>query len=101
MSDHAWMRGPLRRPGRIVFAVLLAVQAVALAAQSGSTPPPPSIAYRLSFPDRAHRLLDVADGIDLGRAETLWLSQAGGESRRTRLSTRLVQAYRRSHRRSA
>lgn len=35
----------------------------------------------------AHRLLDVADGIDLERAETLWLSQAGGESRRTRLST--------------
>ncbi len=35
----------------------------------------------------AHRLLDVADAIDLAHAETLWLSHAGRESRRTRLST--------------
>lgn len=35
----------------------------------------------------AHRLLDVADAIDLARAETLWLTHAGGESRRTPLST--------------
>jgi hypothetical protein len=35
----------------------------------------------------AHRLLDVADTIDLSRAETLWLSHAGRVSRRTRLST--------------
>jgi hypothetical protein len=34
-----------------------------------------------------HRLLDVADAIDLVHAETLWLSHAGRESRRTRLST--------------
>jgi predicted metalloprotease with PDZ domain len=57
------MRAPLGRPGRALLfqaiAVLLAVQAVALTAQSGSTPSTPSISYRLSFPDRAHRLLDV------------------------------------------
>ena len=35
----------------------------------------------------AHRLLDVANEIDLARAETLWLSHAGGETRRTQLST--------------
>lgn len=34
----------------------------------------------------AHRLLDVANEIDLARAETLWL-HAGHESRRTQLST--------------
>ena len=35
----------------------------------------------------AHRLLDVADTIDLARAEAAWLSRAGRVSRRTRLST--------------
>ena len=35
----------------------------------------------------AHRLLDVANEIDLARAETLWLARAGGESRRTQFST--------------
>jgi hypothetical protein len=35
----------------------------------------------------AHRLLDVAYAIDLARAESLWLSRAGRESRRTRLAT--------------
>lgn len=35
----------------------------------------------------AHRLLDVADAIDLAQAESLWLAQGGRESRRTRLST--------------
>jgi len=34
-----------------------------------------------------HRLLDVANDIDLAQAETLWLSREGHESRRTRLST--------------
>jgi hypothetical protein len=35
----------------------------------------------------ANRLLDVADTIDLALAESLWLSHAGRESRRTQLST--------------
>jgi hypothetical protein len=35
----------------------------------------------------AHRLLDVADVIDLAQAEALWLSHAGLETRRTTLST--------------
>jgi hypothetical protein len=35
----------------------------------------------------AHRLLDVAFAIDLKRAETLWLSREGRESRRTKLAT--------------
>jgi hypothetical protein len=35
----------------------------------------------------SHRLLDVANEIDLARAETLWLSHAGRQSRRTQLST--------------
>ncbi|HSR64253.1 MAG TPA: hypothetical protein VLM17_01440 [Xanthomonadaceae bacterium] len=35
----------------------------------------------------AHRLLDVADAIDLAQAETLWRAHAGGEGRRTRLET--------------
>ncbi|HEY0662805.1 MAG TPA: hypothetical protein VGD21_15960 [Lysobacter sp.] len=35
----------------------------------------------------AHRLLDVAYAIDLARAETLWLSREGRESRRTTLVT--------------
>src|SRR5262245_14651643 len=35
----------------------------------------------------AHRLLDVANDIDLAQAEALWLSREGHESRRTRLST--------------
>lgn len=35
----------------------------------------------------AHRLLDVANEIDLARAEALWLSHEGRESRRTRLAT--------------
>ncbi|WP_457096005.1 hypothetical protein [Lysobacter sp. P5_B9] len=34
-----------------------------------------------------HRLLDVANEIDLARAEALWLSHEGRESRRTRLAT--------------
>src|SRR5207342_3950628 len=34
----------------------------------------------------AHRLLDVADTIDLAQAETLWLAHAGHKGRRTRLS---------------
>src|SRR5690349_19283847 len=51
--------GPARALRQFVFAALLAVQAVALTAQSGSTPPP-SISYRLSFPERELRLLDVA-----------------------------------------
>ena len=34
----------------------------------------------------AHRLLDVADTIDLALAETLWLSHAGRQGRRTQLS---------------
>ena len=33
----------------------------------------------------AHRLLDVAYAIDLARAEALWLSREGRESRRTTL----------------
>jgi predicted metalloprotease with PDZ domain len=64
MGDHAVMtRAALRRPDHALLstalAVLLALQAVALTAQSGSAPPAAPIAYRLSFPDRAHRLLDV------------------------------------------
>lgn len=35
----------------------------------------------------AHRQLDVADAIDLARAEALWRTRAGGEGRRTRLAT--------------
>lgn len=35
----------------------------------------------------AHRLLDVANEIDLPRAEALWASHAGLESRRTHLAT--------------
>ncbi|MFC5568780.1 hypothetical protein ACFPN1_01710 [Lysobacter yangpyeongensis] len=35
----------------------------------------------------AHRLLDVANEIDLARAESLWHAQQGGASRRTRLVT--------------
>ena len=35
----------------------------------------------------AHRLLDVADTIDLSRAEGLWRAHAGREGRRTRLAT--------------
>lgn len=35
----------------------------------------------------AHRLLDVADAIDLAQAEALWRAHAGGEGRRTRLAT--------------
>ncbi|HEV8694157.1 MAG TPA: hypothetical protein VGQ93_08260 [Lysobacter sp.] len=35
----------------------------------------------------AHRLLDVADAIDLAQAEALWLAHAGGETKRTTLST--------------
>ena len=52
-------RVPSRAVHRWVLAVLVAVQAVALTAQSGSWPSP-AIAYRLSFPQREHRLLDVA-----------------------------------------
>jgi predicted metalloprotease with PDZ domain len=51
--------GPPRALRQFAFAALLAVQTVALTAQPGSTPPP-SISYRLSFPQREHRLLDVA-----------------------------------------
>jgi predicted metalloprotease with PDZ domain len=43
----------------MLLVVLVAVQAVTLAAQTGSTPSA-SIAYRLSFPQREHRLMDVA-----------------------------------------
>src|SRR6187200_3466605 len=54
---------PPRALHRVLFAwilaVLVAVQAVAPTAQSGSAPPP-SISYRLAFPQREHRLLDVA-----------------------------------------
>jgi hypothetical protein len=35
----------------------------------------------------AHRLLDVADTIDVALAESLWRSQAGRQGRRTRLAT--------------
>jgi hypothetical protein len=35
----------------------------------------------------AHRLLDVAFAIDLKRAESMWLSREGRESRRTNLAT--------------
>ena len=35
----------------------------------------------------AHRLLDVADTIDLALAESVWLSHAGHQGRRTRLAT--------------
>ena len=35
----------------------------------------------------AHRLLDVADGIDLARVESAWQSQPGRECRRTLLVT--------------
>lgn len=35
----------------------------------------------------AHRLLDVANEIDLSRAEALWLSHYGSAGRRTRLAT--------------
>ena len=35
----------------------------------------------------AHRLLDVANEIDLSHAEALWAAHAGRESRRTRLAT--------------
>jgi hypothetical protein len=35
----------------------------------------------------AHRLLDVANEIDLSRAEALWTSHAGRQSRRTHLAT--------------
>jgi hypothetical protein len=35
----------------------------------------------------AHRLLDVADAIDLAHAEALWLAHVGREGRRTRLAT--------------
>ncbi|MGN6512436.1 MAG: hypothetical protein ACTHKZ_02520 [Lysobacteraceae bacterium] len=35
----------------------------------------------------AHRLLDVADAIDLAQAESLWRAHAGGEGQRTRLAT--------------
>jgi predicted metalloprotease with PDZ domain len=60
IGDHAVMtRVPLRALRIGVFAVLLAVQAVALTAQTGSVPAP-SIVYTLSFPQRAHRLMDVA-----------------------------------------
>ena len=52
-------RVPSRAVHRWVLAVLVTVQAVALTAQSGSWPSP-AIAYRLSFPQREHRLLDVA-----------------------------------------
>jgi predicted metalloprotease with PDZ domain len=48
-------RAPVRY---LTFAVLLAAQAVALSAQTGA--PPATIAYRLSFPQREHRLMDVS-----------------------------------------
>lgn len=35
----------------------------------------------------AHRLLDVANDIDLAQTETLWLSREGHEARRTHLAT--------------
>src|SRR5262245_22475595 len=35
----------------------------------------------------AHRLFDVADEIDLARAEAAWLAHAGREGKRARLST--------------
>ena len=47
-----------RAPGRVLLAVLLVGQAVALTAQTGSAPSP-SITYKLSFPEREHRLMDV------------------------------------------
>lgn len=34
-----------------------------------------------------HRLLDVADAMDLARAEALWLAHTGGQIRRSRLAT--------------
>ena len=52
-------RVPIRALRCAALAVLIAAQVVGLSAQTGSTPSP-SIAYRLSFPQREHRLLDVA-----------------------------------------
>src|SRR6185503_19153570 len=64
LGDHAWVtRVPPRALHRTrsiwIVAVLLAAEAVGLSAQTGSAPSP-SIAYRLSFPQREHRLMDVA-----------------------------------------
>jgi len=55
MSDHAGVRRAVFRV--LPLAVLLAAQTVALTAQTA--PAPPSIVYKLSFPQREHRLLDV------------------------------------------
>ena len=55
MSDHAGVRRAVFRV--LPLAVLLAAQTVALTAQT--VPAPPSIVYKLSFPQREHRLLDV------------------------------------------
>jgi len=55
-------RAPFRALRRALLASLLVAQAVALTAQTGSVPetvPAPSIAYRLSFPQREHRLMTV------------------------------------------
>ena len=55
-------RAPFRALRRALLAALLVAQAVALTAQTGSVPETvsaPSIAYRLSFPQREHRLMTV------------------------------------------
>jgi len=53
-------------------------------AEARETPPPPPRVE--SGACIAHRLFDVADAIDLGLAEELWLSAAGRPTRRTHLS---------------
>ncbi len=50
-------------------------------------PPAPQVLQVQSGALVAHRLLDVANEIDLSRAEALWASHAGRESRRTHLAT--------------
>ena len=55
MGDHAGVTRAVLRA--LPLAILFAAQTVALTAQTG--PAAPSIVYKLSFPQREHRLLDV------------------------------------------
>lgn len=48
---------------------------------------PPAALHVQSGALIVHRLLDVADAMDLARAEALWLAHAGGQTRRSRLAT--------------
>src|SRR5262245_46761270 len=56
---RAPFRALRRTPFALALVVLLALQAVALNAQT-ATAPGPAVAYRLSFPQREHRLMDVS-----------------------------------------